>query len=197
MYATAVVTRPALRSHVRTAILDAAARVLAGGDEASMAAIADAAGVSRATLYRYFPSRTELLHGLTEAAITDLGSRLTDADLALVPVREGIARVSRAFLAAGTRYAALVHTGGKSEGQSGELDRVVVRPVRELLARGVEDGSLRRDLSPEVLLEVFACLLEHGLRLVLAGRLGVEQAGATVVTVFLDGSGPSAAPRGR
>src|ERR1035438_7754480 len=53
----------AIRDRVAGAILDVAADLLAGGgDPPSMATIAAAAGVGRATLYRYFPTREQLLH---------------------------------------------------------------------------------------------------------------------------------------
>lgn len=53
---------PALRDR----ILDAARRVYAGDPEASLDAVATQAGVSRATVYRRFPSRDELFAALNE-----------------------------------------------------------------------------------------------------------------------------------
>ena len=49
---------PAIQDRVAEAILDVAANLLAsGGEPPSMADIAAAAGVGRATLYRHFPTR--------------------------------------------------------------------------------------------------------------------------------------------
>lgn len=53
---------PALRDR----ILDAARRVYASDPEASLDAVAQEAGVSRATVYRRFPSRDELFAALNE-----------------------------------------------------------------------------------------------------------------------------------
>lgn len=76
-----------IRDHVRAGILEVAAGVLAErGESASMTDIAKAAGVARATLYRYFPSREALLYALYEAALTDLTDRLEDARLDAVPI---------------------------------------------------------------------------------------------------------------
>src|SRR5579859_7446878 len=84
---------PTLRDRIAAGILDTAAAVLAGrGEPASMAEIADAAGVSRATLYRYFPTRDTLLNALAEAASAELRERIADAELDTIPVLEAIAR---------------------------------------------------------------------------------------------------------
>ena len=60
----------AIQERVAEAILDVAADLLAaGGKPPSMADVAAAAGVSRATLYRYFPTREQLLAALTTAGL--------------------------------------------------------------------------------------------------------------------------------
>jgi AcrR family transcriptional regulator len=48
------------RRRTRKALLDAARRLLEGGESPSITAVADAAEVSRATAYRYFPSERAL-----------------------------------------------------------------------------------------------------------------------------------------
>jgi len=55
-----VVQRQLVKDHIRQSILDAAAELLiARGDSAIMAELADAAGIGRATLYRYFELEIE------------------------------------------------------------------------------------------------------------------------------------------
>jgi len=49
------------KRRTRRAVLDAAARILARGDKPRMERVAEEAGVSRATAYRYFPSEEMLL----------------------------------------------------------------------------------------------------------------------------------------
>ena len=69
------------------AILDAAARVFADeGASANLATVATAAGVSRATLYRYYKSREVLLQALVRDAIDEAARRLADAGLERAPV---------------------------------------------------------------------------------------------------------------
>src|ERR671934_831261 len=74
--------RQALQERVAAAILEAAARLLAtGGEQASMNDVAAAAGVARATLYRYFPSRQVLLDELAQLAVADASAGLAGAGL--------------------------------------------------------------------------------------------------------------------
>ena len=98
----------AIQDRVAEAILDVAANLLAGGGEPpSMAEIAAAAGVGRATLYRHFPTREQLLQALSTTARDATATRLIEADLDAVPVTEAIARVARVVAAGGSQYAAL------------------------------------------------------------------------------------------
>jgi TetR/AcrR family transcriptional repressor of mexCD-oprJ operon len=183
----------ALRDRIAAGILDAAATLLAErGDSVSMADIAEAAGVGRATLYRYFPSRDELVAGIARAGFEELCESVAEARLDTVGVEEGLARVTRAFLAAGSKYVALWSAGKQSSGKKdideAEADRQLAEPVRELLRRGVADGTIRQDLPTEVLFELFSALLERSLLLVMRRELGPEQAAAAVLTVYLNGT---------
>ena len=55
----------------RAAIVEAGITALADNPEASLSAIADAAGVSRATLHRYFPDRQALIDTISLQAIQE------------------------------------------------------------------------------------------------------------------------------
>ncbi|SDS34662.1 TetR/AcrR family transcriptional regulator [Microlunatus soli] len=187
---------PAVRSGVRAAILNTAAAVIAErGDAASMAEIAATAGVGRATLYRYFPSREQLLQGMTVAAMEELAGNIAAAELETVDVPEALARLSRAFLAAATRYAALVHLRDRHLTKPAELEERIARPVLDVLRRGIADGSLRSDVPLELQFTVLTGLYEKVMRLVLSGELQAERASSLVTSVFLDGAGVSSVGR--
>ncbi|MGH3283185.1 MAG: hypothetical protein ACRDPD_00610 [Streptosporangiaceae bacterium] len=66
----------------------------------------------------------------------------------------------------------------------------LAEPVHRLFSRGIADGTLRSDLTPEVLVQIFSGLLETAIRISGPGGIGAEKASAAIISVFLDGSQP-------
>jgi AcrR family transcriptional regulator len=166
--------------------LDAAALVFfREGTGASIDDVADAAGVGRATVYRYFPSRDALLHALLEDALDDMAARLDEAEIDLATVPEGVARAARALVGASSKYAFLAHEAKHVEP---ELEERLAAPLRTLFRRGVADGALRGDLSEEELGRLFGGLLQAAVQMTAQGAVGAERAAAMVSSVFLDGA---------
>jgi AcrR family transcriptional regulator len=96
-----------LHARVSAAILEAAAAVLAErGEQASMADVATAAGMARATVYRYFPNREALFEALGRLAVEEAGERLQAARLQEVPVPDAFERAVRALVAIGDSFVA-------------------------------------------------------------------------------------------
>src|SRR5262245_42706076 len=108
-----------------------------------MVDIADEAGIGRATLYRYFPTRESLLHGVADAGTAELADAIDAANLDGLPVDRAIARVTAVFLRTGAKYAALISQLDEYY-DPGAKERVT-KPVRDVIARGVQDEVLRGD----------------------------------------------------
>ncbi len=192
---TAVVRSPALRDHIAAAILGKAAGILAERREAaSLAEIAEAAGVARSTLYRYFPSRDALLQALASTAARDLQARIDEAQPDVLPVPVAIARITRGFIAIGSKYIALAYLWPKP---AGTADRQVSEPLLRLFRRGVADGTLRPDLPAETLLGIYADLIEGAITRAARDHAGVEETSAAVLAVFLNGALSSPASTAR
>ena len=107
--------RQALQQRVATAILDGAARMFAvEGEQANMNDVAAAAGVARATVYRYFPNRQALLDELAQVGL-DGAEAGWSARIDEVAPLEGIARAVRALVDVGDAFVLLARERVRSE----------------------------------------------------------------------------------
>jgi AcrR family transcriptional regulator len=175
----------ALQDHIAAAILDQAAKVFADHQEnASLADIALVAGVARSTLYRYFPNREALVQALAERALRELQVRIQEAELDTLPVPEAIARITRGFIATGSKYVALVYLWAKpTESAEPEINE----PLLRLFDRGIKDGSIRKDLQARAVLGIYGDIIRGAILRAAKDDNGVEQASAAVLDVFLKG----------
>jgi TetR/AcrR family transcriptional regulator, mexCD-oprJ operon repressor len=177
--------RPALQQRVTAAILDGAAQIFAvQGEHASMNDVADAAGVARATVYRYFPNRDALLDALAAAAVGAVETRLTSARVDEVAPEEGIARVVRALVGLGDSFVLLAREQPRSDPE--RLERVLTQPLRRLFERGQADGEIRDDITSARLTDALIGLVVGVLTS--TPSLGVDDMTATITGLFLDGA---------
>jgi TetR/AcrR family transcriptional regulator, mexCD-oprJ operon repressor len=173
----------ALRERVAGAILDAAARTFAArGEVANLGEVAVAAGVARATVYRYFPNRRRLLEELVRRAAEDAHARLEAARVSEVAVEEGITRAVRAFVDMGDAFVVLV--GERDRARAGEFDRLVAGPLRGLLEEGRSAGRVREDVPAAWLAEALVGVVAAALR---RGALGRDDTVAATTRVFFEG----------
>lgn len=177
--------RQALQERVSAAILDAAARVLvARGEHASMSDVAAAAGVARATVYRYFPSRQALLDELARFAVRDAAQRLASARIDEVATEEGVRRAVRALVDVGDYFVVLAREWVQPEAE--ELERGVAAPLRRLFDRGAVTGEIRSDIPSSWLTNSLVSLVVGVLRS--TPTLGKEDTIAAITRLFFDGA---------
>ncbi len=176
--------RQALQQRVSATILEAAARTFATrGDRANLADVAVAAGVARATVYRYFPNRRRLLEELTQHTAESTRERLVAARIDEIPLEEALTRAVRAFVDEGDAFVVLVRERSRAEGH--EFERLVAAPLQRLFESGRSEGRIRDDVPARVLAE--------SLLGVVAGvmgncSLGRDDTVAMIRTVFLEGA---------
>jgi AcrR family transcriptional regulator len=171
----------------RTEVLTAVAPILAKDRSASMQAIADRAGVSRATLTRLFPTRQALI-GATAEKILDDCARALDQ----IPDTASADKAFGALVRDHVAFAQLwnvVYIEADSLGApelSGRADVIFDRIVG-IFGRGQRDGFFREDLPATWLAATFCGLAETAWELVLEEWMGARQAPAFLETMLLRG----------
>jgi TetR/AcrR family transcriptional repressor of mexCD-oprJ operon len=170
------------------AILEAAIHVLAENPDASVNEIAVAAGVGRATMYRYFPTREELLKELGHTAWAELAARIADARFDRVPVPEALERLLRAMLTVTDHYIIFVGDRKLRGPEDVEFIRGIDLPMDMLFQRGLDDGTFRPDLDAELLKQIFGGLVVGTIESGLLHRVGMEHAAELITSMFLDGA---------
>jgi TetR/AcrR family transcriptional repressor of mexCD-oprJ operon len=148
-----------------------------------MSDVAAAAGVGRATVYRYFPNRQAMLDELAELAVNSAGERLASSRIDEIAVRDGLTRAVRALVDVGDLFVVLARE--RLRPQPEQFEHQVSGPLRRLLERGQQTGDIRDDISvtwlTEVLVGIVASVLSsHPSR-------GRDDTVAAITSLFLDG----------
>ena len=176
--------RQALQQRVSTTILAAAARTFATrGERANLADVAVAAGVARATVYRYYPNRRRLLEELTRHAAESAHERLVAARIDEVPVEEGLTRAIRAFVDEGDAFVVLVRERSRTEVD--EFERLIATPLRRLFESARSEARIRHEIPAGVLAESLLGIVAGVLGNCSLGR---DDTVAMIRTVFLEGA---------
>jgi AcrR family transcriptional regulator len=177
--------RPGLRERVATAIVEAAAAVLAErADTASMNEVASAAGVARATLYRYFPNREALLEAVGSVAVDEAARGLAAARLNEVAIAEAFTRAVRALVVVGNYFVVLARERARVD--RAQFDRGIGGVLFALVQRGQALGEIRQDLPVEWLVETLIGVIVAVLGT--ASPAGVEDKVDGITRLFLDGA---------
>ncbi|MGH2978441.1 MAG: TetR/AcrR family transcriptional regulator [Solirubrobacterales bacterium] len=170
-------------------IIEAATALLAANPAASMAEIAAASGLVRATLYRHFPTRDDLLRAMYSAALDDALEAILSVEPERGKVTDAIARVVDAVLVVGDRYRILSEERRRYP-ELREQEESVGAPLIALVERGRRDGEIRDDLPLRWQVAALGSLINEALRAVGREDIGRAEAGSLVTRTFLESMRP-------
>ena len=164
------------------AILEAATDLLGDRPAVSMAEVARAAGVVRATLYAHFPSRRELVEAVIDRAVAESTARMDEARVDEGPAPQALERMIAASWSVLDRYRSLADAAVEVIGTEDLNARhwPLMDRVQKLLERGQAEGAFRDDLPADWLVATVFGLIHTARDEANAGRLDPENASAVL-----------------
>lgn len=179
-------------------LLDAAGEVLARDPSASLASVAMAARLGRSTLYRYFPTRAQLIHALAMDAVAATAAAIERSELDKGAFEEALARAVAEFIPMGDRFHFLLSQPELvNDAAFRDADRVVTQPLCQLVERGRAAGALRADLPRWWTLRALEALVYAAWAGIREGDLARREAPLVVVETLLAGVARSTATPAR
>jgi AcrR family transcriptional regulator len=129
-------------------IIESAIHVFALDPSAGMNEVAADAGVGRATLYRHFPSRDDLIAAIKAQARQEAVSAVENCPLDDGSAIESIESIIRAVIELGDRYRFI--NGWRAEGDEYPEPRErISAALQAAVERGQRRGEITRSVSPE------------------------------------------------
>ncbi len=139
-------------------MLDLAMYILAKNPKASLNEIAEASGVGRATLFRYFKSRKQLLHELVVAADNKLEKATTPIIEKNLPARDTLEEFIHVLVPLGASFHFLnSELMNVEDSDMANLYKNQLVRLKELSSRLKSEG----EISPEVPLAWIAAVLDN------------------------------------
>ncbi len=148
----------------RRALLAAAADELARNPDSSMADVAQAANLTRATLYRHFSNRQSLLKAIQAEALTRASETLSECRLDEGNALEVLRRVIDSLSKQGMRFRIILMRVPEHNARFLTQRDQVLAPVVDVVRRGQAEGNIRADLPAAWIVTAMASLLISAVR---------------------------------
>ncbi|TDE56845.1 TetR/AcrR family transcriptional regulator [Nonomuraea mesophila] len=163
----------------RAVILDAAIRLLNARPDASVDAIATAAGVTRQTVYAHFPSRQRLLAAVLDRLTEETVAEMDAAGLDTGPAADALLRLIDAGARTAGRYPVLMQVLSTLPVPAEEdqaRHTAVADRLRRVIERGLRTGEFGHHLPVGWLVTATITLSHAASEERTAGRLPDEEA---------------------
>ena len=175
-----------LKKTTKTAILRSVAGVITDdGLTLSMGELAEKAGVGRATLYRYFPNRKQLLESIRDLALEEISEVITQTLTSNLKTEDALARISRSIL--NRAELGVLFIREKIVIDKPLLERLLLSPVDQIFIEAQGDGAITSSLKPRIITTYFLGLLRTGSLLVVQNDSSPEEAAADIINLIFQG----------
>lgn len=169
--------------------MDAGFEVLSRNPGANLSDIAGAAGVSRATLHRYFPSREAMIEELAQIALKEIDQACEQACDGLQSAAEMLQSIFHALVPLGDRHGFLSYETVPSNSILHSEFHRQDRETEELVAAAKEEGLFDPGVPDSWIAEAFDYLLYAAWNNIRAGQATTNQAAELAWRTFTSGLG--------
>jgi len=178
---------PGARAQARRFVLSAAAAALGENPDASMQEIATASGVGRATVYRWFANRAQLIEAIHAQVLAEAGELMSRRVAEEAGAFETLVRLSGDIVDLGDRYRFLAAFRDKRP-EDRSADEELTRRLERFIAGGQGAGELRAGLTAEWIAAAYGGLIvaavDHLNERGLPRATVADQLGRTVAAAF-------------
>ncbi|WDE10277.1 TetR/AcrR family transcriptional regulator [Thalassomonas haliotis] len=167
----------------RQALLTAGIEVFLVNPNASLTEVANIAGVGRATLYRHFETREQLIQELARESLALTDRALEPLKAKKLKGREAIEFMLHAVMPLANRFHFLLSLWTIAEDDP-EVSNIYNRQLEELAAlveQGKQAGSINAGLTTTWIVTMIDSLVYAGWYLVRSGECNAEEAAASAV----------------
>lgn len=158
------------------AIIEAGFAVFSRDPSASLSVVAEAAGVGRATLHRYFPGRDHLINELARIAITEMDEAAQAACAEAQTAADVLEMTLHALVPLADRHGFLGHLTPDEDDELQAEFRRQQAETEEMFAGAKEEGVFDRSVPTSWLVQAYEFLLYAAWESVRTGEATAEQA---------------------
>lgn len=181
--------RSAVRKDLQASVLDAAVEVLVADPSASLAEVAEAAGIGRTTLHKLYATRDDLLRAVAHRAI-DRWEHVVGVAGAAEAEDSGLRALAEAMISVGPHLAFLWRNPAFDRFEDiGLRSKNVEAHAMAILERAQKQGKIRAGVPGYWLLHTFYSLVYVASESIYDGDLAPRDAPDLVVSTFLRGLG--------
>lgn len=165
-----------IRPNTRDAIIEAAFLTFADNPAATLADVAERAGVGRATLHRHFPGRPDLMRALAKIALTELDQAVEEKTAHAMTYEEGFRLSLEAIVPLANRQWFLAHEGVEADEEIGAAYKASLAELRGDVEKAKEEGVFDASVPTAWIAEAYESLIYAAWSLVRSGEATPKQA---------------------
>lgn len=171
----------------REAIIEAAFALYNENPSASLADIADRAGVGRATLHRHFKGRDDLMRVLASQAIEEIDAVALDAFSQSASSIDALQKVMAAIIPLANRQWFLAYENFGDEPEISKAYKRQLNGTEQLIASAKKEGAIKSGLPDSWLARVYDNLIFAAWEMIQEQELTPKQAEQFAWITFCEG----------